>query len=99
MTIFSHRPQIVVFFSLSYFPPRHPLFLYFITAKTAFHNCTFSFITAHFVHHCTLKQALLTGAPSWQGQCIVLYCIVLYLYIREQWGMIFVWFDYRSELI
>src|SRR6218665_4027615 len=22
------------------------------------HHCTFSFITAHFVHHCTLKQAL-----------------------------------------
>ena len=37
-------------------PPRHPLF---ITAKTAFHHCTFSFITAHFVHHCTLKHALL----------------------------------------
>ena len=30
----------------------------FITAKTAFHHCTFSFITAHFVHHCTLKQAM-----------------------------------------
>jgi len=27
--------------------------------KTAFHHCTFSFIAAHFVHHCTLKQALL----------------------------------------
>src|SRR6218665_47675 len=26
--------------------------------KSAFHRCTFSFITAHFVHHCTLKQAL-----------------------------------------
>src|SRR6218665_158232 len=31
----------------------------FITAQTAFHHCTFSLITAHFVHHCTLKQALL----------------------------------------
>ena len=31
---------------------------YFITAQTTFHHCTFSFITAHFVHHCTLKQAL-----------------------------------------
>src|SRR6218665_974587 len=27
--------------------------------KTTFHHCTFSFITAHFVHQCTLKQALL----------------------------------------
>src|SRR6218665_1638144 len=33
----------------------------FITAKAAFHHCTFSFITAHFVHHCTLKQALPLG--------------------------------------
>src|SRR6218665_1242152 len=31
---------------------------FFVTAQTAFHHCTFSFITAHFVHHCTLKQAL-----------------------------------------
>src|SRR6218665_2600884 len=33
----------------------------FITAQTAFHHCTFSFITAHFVHHCTLKQALFSS--------------------------------------
>jgi len=26
-----------------------------ITAQTAFHHCTFQVITAHFVHHCTLK--------------------------------------------
>ena len=25
------------------------------------HHCTFLFITAHFVHHCTLEQALLEG--------------------------------------
>jgi len=31
---------------------------FFVTAQTAFHHCTFRFITAHFVHHCTLKQAL-----------------------------------------
>ena len=30
----------------------------FITTKTAFHHCTFQFITAHFMNHCTLKQAL-----------------------------------------
>jgi len=29
--------------------------------KTAFHHCTFSFITAHFMHHCTLKQARVEG--------------------------------------
>jgi|SRR6218665_379747 len=29
-----------------------------VTAKTAFHHFAFSFITAHIVHHCTLKQAL-----------------------------------------
>jgi len=27
--------------------------------KTAFHHCTFQFITPYFVHHCMLKQALL----------------------------------------
>ena len=37
----------------------HPIF---ITAKTPFHHCTFSFITAHFVHHCTLKHALPIGS-------------------------------------
>jgi len=30
----------------------------FVTAQTAFHHSTSRFITAHFVHHCTLKQAL-----------------------------------------
>src|SRR6218665_862214 len=38
------------FSHFSTFPPRQPLF---ITAKTAFHHGTFSFITAHFVHHCS----------------------------------------------
>jgi len=28
-----------------------------------FHHCTFPFITAHFVHHCTLKQALTWCRP------------------------------------
>src|SRR6218665_421969 len=28
------------------------------TAHTAFHHCTFQVMTAHFVHHCTLKQAV-----------------------------------------
>jgi len=32
---------------------------FFITAQTAFHHCTFQVFTAHFVHHCKLKQALL----------------------------------------
>src|SRR6218665_1091731 len=31
---------------------------FFVTAQTAFLHCTFRFITARFVHHCTLKQAL-----------------------------------------
>jgi len=26
---------------------------FFVTAQTAFHHCTFRFITAYFVHHCT----------------------------------------------
>jgi len=30
-----------------------------ITAKIAFHHCTFQFITPHFEHHCMVKQALL----------------------------------------
>ena len=29
------------------------------TAKTAYHHCTFQFITPHFVHQFMLKQALL----------------------------------------
>jgi len=37
----------------------------FVTAQTAFHHCTFRFFTAHFVHHCTVKQALV--APSVLG--------------------------------
>src|SRR6218665_3093003 len=41
---------------------RSSLHILFITAQTAFHHCTFSFITAHFVHHCTLKQALGPGS-------------------------------------
>jgi len=54
MTFFSHWQQT------GYFSPflrlsTPPLF---ITAKTAFRHCTFSFITVHFVHHCTLKHAL-----------------------------------------
>ena len=28
------------------------------STPVTFHHCTLSFITAHFVHHCTLKQAL-----------------------------------------
>jgi len=40
MTFFSHRQQITDIFKL--LPPlHHPHFL-FITAKTAFHHCTFS---------------------------------------------------------
>jgi len=31
---------------------------FFVTAQAAFHHCAFRVITAHFVHHCTLKQAL-----------------------------------------
>jgi len=40
----------------SIYPPKFLNDL-FITAQTAFHNCTFQTITAHFVHHCALKQA------------------------------------------
>ena len=29
-----------------------------LTAKTAFHHCAFTFITAHFVQYCTLKHDL-----------------------------------------
>jgi len=31
----------------------------YIIAQTAFHHCTFQVITAHFVHHCALKPALI----------------------------------------
>src|SRR6218665_504090 len=31
---------------------------FFVTAQTAFHHCTFSFITAHFVHHCAFCASL-----------------------------------------
>ena len=42
---------------------------FFVTAQTAFHHCTFRFITAHFVHHCTLKQALLFGPHTIDVDC------------------------------
>src|SRR6218665_3761047 len=59
MTFFSHQRQIMVLI--------HPK-----TAKTVIHHCTFSFITAHFVHYCTLKQALGAGSMErwmngWNG--------------------------------
>jgi len=70
--LFSHRPQIMVFLLIFSKLSTTPYFTYrllsgvflfsflhntiFITAKTAFHHCTRSFIAAHFVHHCTLKQ-------------------------------------------
>src|SRR6218665_1231387 len=47
--------------------------------KTPFHHCTFSFITAHFVYHCTLKHALVLkqgelmlkdGGPIWPQKFI-----------------------------
>jgi len=42
-----------------YFQPfsLHPTCMFIIT-KTPFHHCTFSFIIAHFVLHCTLEHAL-----------------------------------------
>src|SRR6218665_1290597 len=68
-----HTPFIYTLYTLTCcFPLSSPYFLvslqlildtpfissYFINAQTAFHHCTFSFITAHLVHHCTLKQVL-----------------------------------------
>ena len=47
-----HQTSILSNMSRFYF------IMIFITAKTVFHHCTVSFITARFVHHCTLKQAL-----------------------------------------
>src|SRR6218665_707465 len=49
---------------LSIYPAKFPNDL-FVTAQTAFHHSTFRFITAHFVHHCTLKQALTTLLYCW----------------------------------
>ena len=37
----------------------YTIYFFLIHHCTAFHHSTFSFITAHFVHHCTLKQALI----------------------------------------
>src|SRR6218665_3927935 len=67
MLLYTHYTPLICCFPLSspYFLFALQLILhtplissYFITAQTAFHHCTFSFTTAHFVHHCTLKQAL-----------------------------------------
>jgi len=33
--------------------------------KNTLHHCTFSFITAHFVYHCTLEQA----SPATTNKC------------------------------
>jgi len=41
--------------TFSHLSTHHPIF---ITAKTPFHHCTFLFITAHFVHHCTFCASL-----------------------------------------
>src|SRR6218665_3972681 len=46
--------------NISIYPAKFPNDL-FVTAQTAFHHRTFRFITAHFVHHCTFKQALKSG--------------------------------------
>jgi len=54
--IFPFHPSKML---MTIFSP-HPIF---ITAKTLFHHCTFSFLTAHFVHRCTLKHASL---PLWR---------------------------------
>jgi len=69
MTFFSRAFFTLIFTSSPYFSYRlliHKCLVFisssFITAKTAFHHRTFSFITAHFVHHFTLKQ----GLPSWR---------------------------------
>src|SRR6218665_1399571 len=57
MTFFnSSNTNSGILLLFSNFPPHHTLFLYLFV----FHHCTFSFITAHFVHQCTLKQALTT---------------------------------------
>jgi len=54
-TPISERPLLPNNFYLSSQISEWP---FLVTAQTAFHHCTFRFITAHFVHHCTLKQAL-----------------------------------------
>src|SRR6218665_2030838 len=67
-----HRPTHMLFFTFLHralcsrnnkysIGLRHLFLLNSLPAQTAFHHCTFSFITAHFVHHCTLKQALALG--------------------------------------
>ena len=43
--------------------------IFFVTVQTSFHHCTFRFITAHFVHHCTLKQALRSDTVKVQLLC------------------------------
>ena len=49
---FSHQQEIGLFLLLFHQSTPHPLF---ITAETAFRHWTFSFITAHFVHHLVLS--------------------------------------------
>ena len=39
--------------------PHRPRYATGHMSTTLYHHCTFSFITAHSVHHCTLKHALL----------------------------------------
>jgi len=46
-------------FSFFSFTPMNATGQTIITAQTAFHHCTFQVITPHFVHHCTLKEALI----------------------------------------
>ena len=60
MTLFSHfTPLLHKPYDL---PVNKPGFYFLMVhhCKTTFHFCTFSLITARFVHHYTLKQALLS---------------------------------------
>src|SRR6218665_2211724 len=65
---------------ISIYPAKFPND-FFVTAQTAFHHCTFRFITAHFVHHCTLKQALYACVYVCTNACMRV-CI----YVCILWG-------------
>ena len=54
---FSHSHQIFYWITYNCLFPCH--WIIRPTTKSAFHHCTFQFITPHFVHHFMLKQALL----------------------------------------
>src|SRR6218665_2305800 len=54
---------------------------HYITAQAVFHHCTSEGITAHFMHHCTLKQALTTATTTISVFLLIIITIIIIIII------------------